>query len=53
MTMPLDPEEQLHLIVAQGFVELGMYLEADADLDPGWKLKALENPELEAVWLSL
>jgi tetratricopeptide (TPR) repeat protein len=31
--MPLDPEEQLHLDAAEGFIHLGMYLDADAALD--------------------
>ena len=31
--MPLEPEEQQHVTAAQGYVELGMYLDADAELD--------------------
>ena len=31
--MPLSPDEQLHLRVAEVFMELGMYLDADAALD--------------------
>lgn len=31
--MPLDPDEQQHLTAAEGYVELGMYLDADAELD--------------------
>ena len=36
--MPLEREDQKHLLAAQGYVELGMFLEADAELeeiDPG------------------
>lgn len=31
--MPLDPDEQQHLTAAEGYVSLGMYLDADAELD--------------------
>ena len=31
--MPLEPEEQRHVTTAQGYAELGMFLEADAELD--------------------
>ena len=31
--MPLEPDQQLALTVAQGYVGLGMYLDADAALD--------------------
>jgi tetratricopeptide (TPR) repeat protein len=31
--MPLESDEQIHLTVAEGYVELAMYLEADAALD--------------------
>ena len=31
--MPLEPSDQKHLSAAQGFVQLGMYLDADAELD--------------------
>ena len=31
--MPLEPNERKHLSAAEGFFELGMYLEADAELD--------------------
>ncbi len=31
--MPLEEEEQIHLHAAQGFLELGMFLDADAELD--------------------
>jgi len=31
--MPLDPDEQLHLDVAKGYVGLGTYLDADTELD--------------------
>jgi tetratricopeptide (TPR) repeat protein len=31
--MPLEEEEQKHLDAAQGFFELGMFLDADAELD--------------------
>jgi hypothetical protein len=31
--MPLEPEDQKHLIAAQGYVELGMFLDADTELD--------------------
>ena len=31
--MPLEREEQQHVTAAQGYVELGMFLDADAELD--------------------
>ena len=31
--MSLDPEEKRHLEAAQGFADLGMFLEADGELD--------------------
>lgn len=31
--MPLDRDQEIHLAAAQGFVRLGMYLDADAALD--------------------
>lgn len=31
--MPLEEEEQRHVTSAQGFLELGMFLDADAELD--------------------
>lgn len=31
--MPLEPEEQSHLTAAEGYVELGMFLDANAELD--------------------
>ena len=31
--MPGSPNQQLHLTVAQGFVEMGMFLEANDALD--------------------
>jgi len=31
--MPLSPDEQLHLNVAQGFLDLGMFMEANDALD--------------------
>jgi len=31
--MPLEPDQQLYLTVAAGFVELGMFLDAEAALD--------------------
>jgi hypothetical protein len=31
--MPLEPEEQRHVTAAQGYAELAMYLDADAELD--------------------
>jgi predicted Zn-dependent protease len=31
--MPLEPEDVRHLEAAQGFADLGMHLEADAELD--------------------
>jgi tetratricopeptide (TPR) repeat protein len=31
--MPLSEREQIHLDAAQGFLELGMFLDADAELD--------------------
>ena len=31
--MPLDPEQQAYLTTAEGYIGLGMYLEADAELD--------------------
>ena len=31
--MSLSPDEQIHLTAAEGFIELGMYLDADAALD--------------------
>jgi len=33
LTMPLEPEDQNHLTAAQGYVELGMFLDANAELD--------------------
>jgi Tfp pilus assembly protein PilF len=31
--MPLTPEDQRHLTAAEGYADLGMYLDADAELD--------------------
>ena len=31
--MSLSPDEQIHLTAAEGFIGLGMYLDADAALD--------------------
>jgi len=31
--MPLEPEDQKHLTAAQGYVELGMFLDADDELE--------------------
>lgn len=31
--MPLEPEEQRHVTTARDYAELGMYLDADAELD--------------------
>ena len=31
--MPLEPPDQKHWKAASGYVQLGMYLEADAELD--------------------
>jgi len=31
--MPLSPDENIHLIAAEGFIGLGMYMDADAALD--------------------
>jgi hypothetical protein len=31
--MPLEPEDQRHLTAAEGYADLGMYLDADAELD--------------------
>ena len=31
--MPLEPEGQKHLTAAQGYLELGMFLDANAELD--------------------
>ena len=31
--MPSDPDEERHLDAAQGYADLGMYLEADGELD--------------------
>lgn len=31
--MPLEEREQRHVTAAQGFVELGMFVDADAELD--------------------
>ena len=31
--MPLEPEDQHHLTVAQGYAELGMFLDADSELE--------------------
>ena len=31
--MPLEPEDQRHLTAAQGYVELGLPLGSDAELD--------------------
>src|SRR5690349_15878532 len=31
--MPLEPIDQKHLSAAEGFAQLGMYLDADAELD--------------------
>jgi thioredoxin-like negative regulator of GroEL len=31
--MPLEPEEQRHVTAAQGYVELGMFLDADTELN--------------------
>src|SRR5690349_8106893 len=33
LAMPLSEDEQIHLDAAQGFLELGMLLDADAELD--------------------
>jgi tetratricopeptide (TPR) repeat protein len=50
--MPLEPDQQLHLTVAQGFVELRMFLDADAamdDIDPF----CMRLPEVLAVRLQI
>jgi hypothetical protein len=44
--MPLEPEEQLHLEVAEGFFGLGMYLGADAAVDD---IDRLSRPFPEAL----
>jgi len=31
--MPLEPEDQNHLQTAKGYCELGMFLDADAELE--------------------
>ena len=31
--MPLSPDEHIHLTAAEGFIQLGMYPDADAALD--------------------
>jgi lipopolysaccharide biosynthesis regulator YciM len=31
--MPLEPEDQRHLLAAEGYVEPGMHLDADAELE--------------------
>ncbi len=39
-SMPLSPDEHIHLIAAEGFISLGMYLDADAaldDIDPTYR----------------
>jgi tetratricopeptide (TPR) repeat protein len=50
--MPLEPDQQFHLDVAQGFVQLRMFLDADAaleDIDPFCR----HLPELLAVRLQI
>jgi hypothetical protein len=33
MFMPLSPDDQKHLTAAEGFVELGMFLDGNAELE--------------------
>jgi len=50
--MPIEPDQQLHLTVAEGYVGLGMYLDADAaldDIDPFCR----HLPEVLAVRLTI
>ena len=50
--MPSEPEDRRHLTAAQGYLELGMFLDADAELeeiDPGCR----HLPEVLAVRLEI
>ena len=52
---PLVTSDMLHLEAAQGWLALGIHLEARAFVtEPeeakNWKLKALEDPELRLLW---
>jgi hypothetical protein len=31
--MPLEPEDQRHITAAEGYIELGMFLDADEELE--------------------
>jgi hypothetical protein len=47
--MPLEPPDQKHWKAASGYVQLGMYLEADAQLDEFCRAA----PEVLAVRLEI
>ena len=42
--MPLEPDQQLHITVAQGYVGLGMYLDADGASTGLWCEQRALNP---------